>query len=121
MTTEIPRWDYRERCLEAKGEECIVCGTEENIIVHHVDGDRENNDLDNLIPVCEPCHGKIHAKRKEVAEWVRALGKQPKEPGYWTVGVCEAVWSELNRRKRPGDTFDDVLRDVLGIEEVEAE
>jgi len=37
------------------------------------------------------------------------------------IPASEAVWSELNRRKRPGDSFDDVLRDVLGIEEVEAE
>jgi len=37
------------------------------------------------------------------------------------IAVSEKVWTELNRRKRPGDSFDDVLRDVLGIEEVEAE
>ena len=37
------------------------------------------------------------------------------------IPASEAVWSELNRRKRPGDTFDDVLRDMLGMEEVDAE
>jgi len=31
------------------------------------------------------------------------------------IPASEAVWSELNRRKRPGDTFDDVLRDVLEL------
>jgi hypothetical protein len=33
------------------------------------------------------------------------------------IPASKAVWSELNRRKRPGDTFDDVLRDVLGLAE----
>lgn len=29
------------------------------------------------------------------------------------IPATEEVWSELNRRKEPGDTFDDVLRDLL--------
>lgn len=33
------------------------------------------------------------------------------------IPASEAVWQELNRRKRPGDTFDDVLRDVLELSE----
>jgi predicted CopG family antitoxin len=33
-----------------------------------------------------------------------------------TIGTSDAVWEELNRRKQPGDTFDDVLRDVLDLD-----
>lgn len=31
------------------------------MVVHHIDGDRENNRLRNLIPVCKSCHSKIHS------------------------------------------------------------
>lgn len=32
------------------------------------------------------------------------------------IAVSDQVWSELNSRKRPGESFDDVLRRVLNIE-----
>lgn len=38
------------------------------------------------------------------------------------IEVTEAVWTELNSRKQPGQSFDDVLRAELGLpQEVEAE
>jgi len=32
------------------------------------------------------------------------------------IAVTDEVWIELNSRKQPGDTFDDVLRRELGLE-----
>lgn len=64
---------YRRVCLDTKGEECEICGTTEDIIVHHVDGDRENNDIDNLVPVCKSCHGKIHTGADGYEEWFEQL------------------------------------------------
>jgi len=51
--------DYRTKCLEAKGEQCEICDTVENIIAYHIDGDRSNNTLENLMPVCESCHRRF--------------------------------------------------------------
>lgn len=44
---------------------CQICGTyvsSKGVIghVHHIDGYKENNELDNLILLCIHCHGKIH-------------------------------------------------------------
>jgi len=33
------------------------------------------------------------------------------------IAVSEEVWTELNQRKKPGDSFDDVLRRELGLAE----
>jgi hypothetical protein len=30
-----------------------------NIEIHHIDGDRSNNAIDNLVPVCFDCHGEL--------------------------------------------------------------
>jgi hypothetical protein len=40
---------------------CCFCGKActTNIIIHHIDGNPANNDLDNLIPVCFDCHGEL--------------------------------------------------------------
>lgn len=64
---------YRRNCLEEHGERCELCNATEDIIAHHIDGDRENNDLDNLAPVCRSCHGKIHAGCKGYEWWTDQL------------------------------------------------
>jgi len=52
--------DYRQKCLREKGKACRGCGDTRHIEVHHIDGDRSNNDIQNLIPLCTACHRAIH-------------------------------------------------------------
>lgn len=61
--------DYREFCLNQKGDTCLICGEGDNIDVHHIDGDRTNNQLKNLIPVCRYCHIGIHEGRENYEHW----------------------------------------------------
>lgn len=110
----LPKWKYRERCLTEKGEQCIECGSEENILVHHVDGNRDNNDIDNLVPICELCHNEVHQGSDKHSELVRKLGKIPKPIGEGiTLSVTDQTWKQLNERKVPGETFDDVITKLL--------
>lgn len=54
---------YRKKCLKQKLPLCNVCGQADfifSLVVHHIDGNRDNNDLDNLIPLCRSCHSKVH-------------------------------------------------------------
>ena len=67
--------DYRERCLQAKGEDCGICGDPEDV-VHHIDGDRLNGDLDNLIPLCHSCHAVVHRSVGPVSGGIGALKEQ---------------------------------------------
>lgn len=53
--------DYREKCLSEKVNLCNVCGDSEKLFVHHIDGDRSNNALDNLVPLCPSCHRSVHS------------------------------------------------------------
>jgi len=56
----------RENCVKAK-EPCAICGEvySDNIRfeVHHKDGNRLNNDYDNLQWLCVSCHKKEHYKK----------------------------------------------------------
>jgi len=56
--------DYRQKALEQYGERCKLCESTRNIRVHHIDGDRDNNELGNLIPVCSACHADIHTPER---------------------------------------------------------
>lgn len=51
---------YREKALSHYGERCVVCGSERRIEVHHMDRDRSNNNLDNLVPLCSEHHHELH-------------------------------------------------------------
>ena len=54
--------NYRKKAFLAKEHKCCVCGWNEDeriLEVHHIDEDRENNDINNLCIICPTCHRKI--------------------------------------------------------------
>ena len=42
---------------------CAKCFSNKSLIVHHLDKNRRNNQLNNLIILCRSCHYKIHQER----------------------------------------------------------
>jgi ferredoxin len=64
----------RQLALERDEFKCVMCGSEQNLHIHHKDetgifsvGDKEkiNNDLENLITLCASCHRKVHSIGKK--------------------------------------------------------
>lgn len=51
---------YRRRAFELFKQECVFCKSPEKTQVHHLDCDRQNNNYDNLIPLCNSCHKSVH-------------------------------------------------------------
>ncbi len=50
-------------------EECQNCYGKENLDIHHIDGDWQNNELDNLTCLCRSCHMKVHVTMREQQEY----------------------------------------------------
>ena len=49
---------------------CQMCGIEESLltrklVVHHIDGNKLNSSIDNLIPLCISCHVSYHNLRRK--------------------------------------------------------
>jgi 5-methylcytosine-specific restriction endonuclease McrA len=44
---------------QKKKGKCQSCGSTKNLMVHHKDGNRKNNDASNLKTLCWSCHEKI--------------------------------------------------------------
>jgi len=42
---------------------CQNCNSKENLQVHHIDYNKKNSDLDNLIVLCSGCHSKTNFNR----------------------------------------------------------
>lgn len=55
----IPTATHREIKIEARWA-CIVCAARVSPNTHHIDGNRENNDRENLALLCANCHGMVH-------------------------------------------------------------
>lgn len=54
--------DYRKTAFEAYEHKCASCGWDEDeriLEVHHIDSNRSNCKLDNLVILCPTCHRKI--------------------------------------------------------------
>lgn len=62
---------YRQIAFDAHGRECVVCGEGENLIVHHVNGDRRVNEPSNLRPMCQSCHRRVH--HGSIEKWSKKL------------------------------------------------
>lgn len=56
---------YRKIALEFFKEECQCCKVNKYIDIHHIDKNKKNNSLENLLPLCKRCHMKLHKKYRE--------------------------------------------------------
>lgn len=59
MYNEDSKWNYRTRAFREYGKKCSNCGYDEHyqvLDVHHIDENRDNNSIDNLIVLCPTCH-----------------------------------------------------------------
>ena len=68
----------REEVFDLKGRECSICGTSYGIIqVHHLNydyfGHEEENDYEDIIPLCKDCHDTLHNFIKENDDVIRDL------------------------------------------------
>jgi len=70
---------YRTIALQNHEHQCVVCGFDKIVAIHHIDENKKNNDPRNLIPLCPNHHEMVHSKfRSEVQpfidDWQNKLG-----------------------------------------------
>ena len=57
--------NYQLICFASHKKQCIVCGEEKIVAVHHNDQNHKNNSADNLIPLCPTHHQYVHSRYKD--------------------------------------------------------
>jgi hypothetical protein len=45
---------------------CCICGESEVIDIHHLDEDKHNNELSNLVPLCPTHHAYLHRGKSDL-------------------------------------------------------
>jgi len=46
-----------------------------DMVLHHIDGDKENNNPENIMILCETCHRMLH-NWGEIQRWLDKIGKK---------------------------------------------
>jgi hypothetical protein len=69
-TGSLGRYPYeyykaRGLAFDEWGRECIICNSTDNLCIHHIDYNKQNNIITNLIPLCCHCHGRTNTNRNE--------------------------------------------------------
>jgi len=69
-TKEDTKYNYREKALNHYGKKCSICDEDrEHVLqVHHIDLNRDNNDIDNLKVLCANCHLDVHFKNDNMKD-----------------------------------------------------
>lgn len=58
----------REIVVKRDNYKCCRCDAESSLIVHHVDRNKKNNKLNNLITLCKSCHINEHHEIRRNAD-----------------------------------------------------
>jgi hypothetical protein len=64
-----PNWkeeSYRSTCFAEHARKCVVCNESRVVEVHHMDENRENNQIDNLVPLCPTHHRYWHSRHRHI-------------------------------------------------------
>lgn len=59
---------YTSICFAHHNKKCVVCGEENIVSVHHLDENHDNNNPENLIPVCPTHHQYWHSSFRHLVE-----------------------------------------------------
>lgn len=60
------KWKIKKR----DGYKCTECGGTENLLIHHIDYDKSNCEMDNLITLCRKCHYKTMPDNGNRWRWI---------------------------------------------------
>jgi len=55
--------ELKAKVRERDGHKCQLCSSTENLCVHHIDYDKFNNEMDNLVTLCNSCHPRTLSNR----------------------------------------------------------
>lgn len=54
----------RRIAMKLAQDRCVICESKEDIEIHHLDNDTNNNEQYNLMVLCRSCHNKLSKKIK---------------------------------------------------------
>lgn len=60
----------KEKVKKRDNYKCVECGKKEELVIHHIDYDKTNCEMDNLITLCKECHYKTIGDNGDRWKWI---------------------------------------------------
>lgn len=98
---------YREKALQFYGRQCEHCGDSASVEVHHIDENRSNDSIGNLMVLCEYCHAAIHTGE------IDPFGPRSVQPSLELSHEQKQVVNAIFRTKAYGDGIEQIVQDAL--------
>lgn len=88
--------ETRGKRLEIDEYKCAVCGSTENLNVHHLSYKRiGNEDIESdLITLCHPCHAMLH-RIKEQSEEEYEIARESEKTGQYKEARVKSLWKKI--------------------------
>jgi len=103
-TMDLSFEEAREMAFSKKGDNCFICerdrdySNQQDISVHHINGDDTDHRVENLLPVCQQCHLRIHRRNEEpYSKWHEKL---PEEDRFTSEDLQELYKQRDAKRSR---------------------
>lgn len=64
------------KVLKRDDYKCQKCFGVDDLLIHHIDGNDENNALNNLVTLCSLCHLNLHRPENSFGEYNRSRGSK---------------------------------------------
>lgn len=62
---------FRKKAFQNYENICNKCKAKNNLLVHYIDENRNNNNLENLEILCKRCHQLHHEKRNSLGQYTK--------------------------------------------------
>ena len=94
----------REKILKRDNYKCTnpKCKSSENLAVHHIDRNKENNSETNLITLCNKCHLKEH--KEDAKNALQSKSKNERKSKNTIIDKETGVMSGQRKIRKIGDT-----------------
>jgi hypothetical protein len=79
-TNYTREWDRISKKYKSSTSKCEICSSEYNLNIHHIisywlfdDNDIRVHDFNNLLTVCDSCHGKLHQRNTSIVPHISEM------------------------------------------------
>ena len=74
-TSTLTKHGYSFRARKHLKTLCEACGSKKHLHAHHIDQNKENNELENIQTLCKHCHNFWHSTQKRLG--LEIAGRMP--------------------------------------------
>ena len=100
--------NYREMTVSLLGGACHQCYSVEDLDIHHINKNKNDNDKKNLKLLCKPCHRRLHSQ-SDIHGKIRTI----------ILRVSQEEYNKISQYKKFGENWEKYILGIIMLVETE--